>query len=318
MEARGEGGEAMPPLLDDEDCASLIADLLPVRALLALGAASRAWRALLAAPRERALRLHADAENFWDRHSSCFWTASLPSLQNFLDSTPYNVARTAAYRTHTLDFAWEVMRQGDLPLLASLLDRGHFPCLRRLDFGGMRVPDFDAAEIGRALRGVPLLCALRVNSLRLDGAAAADLLLHPSALTDLSLSFNPLGDAGMVHLAPRLSALTHLFLTSCRIGNAGLALLAPAVGLPLEFLALDHNPFGDAGMGSLASLLRRSRGLVVLFASYNASTAEGTAPVADALRSGASPSLKAAFLHVRTDALTDACGERAIELTTFQ
>lgn len=107
----------------------------------------------------------------------------------------------------------------------------------------------------------------------------------PPQAVELLLSSNPIGDAGLLALAPALPlmpTLVTLALEDCRIGDAGAATLARALSAcgdaaamqTLRTLCLGSNPIADAGCLALATAMvdsprllsrgGRSRGLAIL------------------------------------------------------
>ncbi len=114
------------------------------------------------------------------------------------------------------------------------------------------------AEGGRAVAALAELGRLEAVDLGAAGlgaGGAAAVAAAQSALVEVGLSSNQIGDLGARSLAesPQLKQLRALDLRSNEIGAEGAAALAGAVGLArLSSLSLSHNPLGLVGVRALA------------------------------------------------------------------
>ncbi|EON62828.1 hypothetical protein W97_02053 [Coniosporium apollinis CBS 100218] len=130
-------------------------------------------------------------------------------------------------------------------LLAHLII--HTQHLRTLDVENTSLGDDGVAQFFNALRGQP--SSLRTLYLNANGmgekaskALAAYLDDPQTHLENLFLASNPIGDAGIVHLAPALghhATLQRLSLASTGLASKGIALLCQALAGHPKFMTLD-------------------------------------------------------------------------------
>eukprot|EP00930_Biecheleria_cincta_P067590 TRINITY_DN54297_c0_g1_i1.p1 TRINITY_DN54297_c0_g1~~TRINITY_DN54297_c0_g1_i1.p1 ORF type:complete len:237 (+),score=63.51 TRINITY_DN54297_c0_g1_i1:59-712(+) len=97
-----------------------------------------------------------------------------------------------------------------------------------------------------------------------------------SSVTQLNVSFNPLGDLGAAHVASLLSAstklaLVRLSLNSCGIGADGACALAEALAShgSVEVVELMNNKIDDRGGEALLAVLNKNKRLKQLMLSFN-------------------------------------------------
>jgi hypothetical protein len=132
--------------------------------------------------------------------------------------------------------------------IAALARRGPFPALGRLDLG-FNDGD-DAGFAGLATGAFPTVRVLGLRANRLNAVPAGP---SPStAVEDLDLSVNPLGDDGAAAVARGFPNLTRLDFGNTALTDDGLRRLLPALPSGLRVFSLAWNPLGDAAAFALA------------------------------------------------------------------
>ena len=124
---------------------------------------------------------------------------------------------------------------------------------------------------------------------KLHLASLAEAIKVNTTPTQLSLSYNNIGDAGAASLAEAIkvnTTLTQLTLSQNNIGDAGAASLAEAikVNTTLTQLSLWDNDIGDAGAASLAEAIKVNTTLTQLSLWDNDIGAAGAASLAEAIK----------------------------------
>jgi uncharacterized protein (TIGR02996 family) len=182
-------------------------------------------------------------------------------------------------RLKRLDLSANYLSAGAISALAS---SPHLAGLTTLDLSGNRLGDAGA----RALAGSPHLAGLTAlilypyyllrddrpiidlefeDLIHASGAAALGASPHLSSLTTLVLSYQAIGDAGLISLvdSPNCSGLTALNLEHNEIGATGESAVEHLVASPyldrLQNLSLSANPIGVVGARALAAWPALSR-----------------------------------------------------------
>ena len=203
-------------------------------------------------------------------------------------------ALTALPRLVALDLSSNFLGpKGAAPLASAIVDAGSLAQLRVLSVSSNRLGNAGVEALCAALPRLSRLAELDLaqNEVAAPGArACASMLRGFPSLSSLTLSNNPLGDAGVTALSDALVAggapqLSQLRLRSVAMRRAGLKAFAAALAsIPLlTVLDVSGNGFGDEAARVLAGSLRHTPALTALFARGNLIAESGISALADAL-----------------------------------